>query len=50
MKKDEAKNRIDLLKKEIEKHNNNYYVLNKPSISDFEIIPPYEKFFLCLFL
>jgi len=36
MKKDEAKNRIDLLKKEIEKHNNNYYVLNKPSISDFE--------------
>ncbi len=36
MRKEEAKNRIDLLKKEIEKHNNNYYVLNNPTISDFE--------------
>ncbi len=36
MKKDEAKYRIEILKKEIEKHNNNYYVNNNPTISDFE--------------
>lgn len=36
MKKEEAKIKIDLLRKEIEKHNDNYYVLNKPVISDFE--------------
>ncbi len=36
MKKDEAKNRIDLLRNQLTKHNNNYYVLNKPTISDFE--------------
>lgn len=34
--KTSAKARIELLKKELEKHNHNYYVLNKPSISDFE--------------
>lgn len=36
MKQSEAKNRIEKLRKEIEYHNNNYYVLNKPAISDFE--------------
>ncbi len=36
MKQAEAKNRIEKLRKEIEEHNNNYYVLNKPAISDFE--------------
>jgi DNA ligase (NAD+) len=36
MKQTEAKNRIEKLRKEIEEHNNNYYVLNKPVISDFE--------------
>ncbi|MCX6333657.1 MAG: NAD-dependent DNA ligase LigA [Bacteroidia bacterium] len=36
MKQPEAKARIDKLKKEIEEHNHNYYVLNKPVISDFE--------------
>ena len=36
MKKEEAKKRIDHLRSEIEKHNHNYYVLNKPTISDFE--------------
>ena len=36
MKKSEAKERADFLRKEIEKHNHNYYVLNKPEISDFE--------------
>jgi DNA ligase (NAD+) len=36
MKKSEAKQRIDSLRKEIEEHNNRYYVLNEPSISDFE--------------
>lgn len=30
------KNRIELLTNEINKHNYNYYVLNNPSISDFE--------------
>ena len=36
MKQSEAKTRIEKLRKEIEQHNNNYYVLNQPSISDFE--------------
>jgi DNA ligase (NAD+) len=36
MKPDEAKERIEKLRKEIEEHNNKYYVLNQPSISDFE--------------
>jgi DNA ligase (NAD+) len=36
MKKAEAKERIDFLRKEIEEHNNRYYVMNEPSISDFE--------------
>lgn len=36
MKKDEAKKRIDLLRNQLTIHNNNYYVLNKPTISDFE--------------
>ncbi|MBQ0024322.1 MAG: NAD-dependent DNA ligase LigA [Bacteroidales bacterium] len=31
-----AKERIELLKKELERHNHNYYVLNSPTISDFE--------------
>jgi len=36
MKRPEAKTRIEKLKKEIEEHNHNYYVLNNPVISDFE--------------
>lgn len=36
MNKEDAKKRIEFLRKEIEKHNYNYYVLNKPDISDFE--------------
>ena len=36
MKKSEAKSRIDVLRIELEDHNNRYYVLNQPSISDFE--------------
>jgi len=36
MKQSEAKTRIEKLRREIEEHNNNYYVLNQPSISDFE--------------
>jgi DNA ligase (NAD+) len=36
MKSSEAKERIEQLRKEIEMHNNNYYVLNQPVISDFE--------------
>jgi len=35
MKRDEAKERIDVLRREIEMHNHNYYVLNNPVISDF---------------
>ncbi len=34
--KQEAKIRIEKLRKEIEEHNHNYYVLNSPVISDFE--------------
>jgi len=36
MKQSEAKTLIEKLRKEIATHNHNYYVLNKPSISDFE--------------
>jgi DNA ligase (NAD+) len=36
MKQSEAKLRIEKLRKEIEEHNHNYYVLSKPVISDFE--------------
>jgi DNA ligase (NAD+) len=36
MKRSEAKARIDILRKEIEGHNERYYVFNQPSISDFE--------------
>jgi len=36
MQKSEARERIEKLKKELEDHNHNYYVLNSPSISDFE--------------
>jgi DNA ligase (NAD+) len=36
MKRSEAKERIDSLRREIEQHNNRYYVLTQPSISDFE--------------
>lgn len=31
-----VRNRIEKLTEEINRHNNNYYVLNKPEISDFE--------------
>ena len=36
MKSQEAHDRIEQLKKEIDDHNYNYYVLNKPRISDFQ--------------
>jgi DNA ligase (NAD+) len=36
MKPNEAKERIEKLRKEIEEHNKKYYVLNEPTISDFE--------------
>jgi DNA ligase (NAD+) len=36
MKPSEAKARIEMLRKEIEEHNNRYYVQNQPLISDFE--------------
>ncbi|NSW46029.1 MAG: NAD-dependent DNA ligase LigA [Bacteroidales bacterium] len=36
MNENDALKRIQTLKQEIEKHNYNYYVLNKPTISDFE--------------
>ncbi len=36
MKKSEARERIKKLKIEIDRHNHSYYVLNQPSISDFE--------------
>jgi DNA ligase (NAD+) len=36
MKKSEAKARIEKLRTEIEDHNHRYYILNQPSISDFE--------------
>jgi DNA ligase (NAD+) len=36
MKKSEAKEKIDKLRREIEEHNHKYYVLNRPVITDFE--------------
>lgn len=36
MSTEEVKKRIALLRQNIEQHNYNYYVLNKPTISDFE--------------
>jgi DNA ligase (NAD+) len=36
MKRSEAKEKIEKLRREIEEQNHNYYVLNKPVISDFE--------------
>ena len=36
MKRSEAQARIEKIRSEIEEHNNRYYVLNQPSISDFE--------------
>jgi len=36
MKRSEAKARIEKIRIEIEEHNRKYYVLNQPSISDFE--------------
>ena len=36
MKKSEAKVRIEKLRGEIEEHNRRYYVMNEPSVSDFE--------------
>jgi DNA ligase (NAD+) len=36
MKQSGAKARIDVLRAQIEEHNNRYYVLNQPAISDFE--------------
>jgi DNA ligase (NAD+) len=36
MNQSEAKAKIDTLRREIEEHNNRYYVLNRPLISDFE--------------
>jgi DNA ligase (NAD+) len=36
MNQSEAKAKIETLRKEIEEHNNRYYVLNQPLISDFE--------------
>jgi DNA ligase (NAD+) len=36
MKLAEAKERIEELRKTIDEHNHRYYVLNQPTISDFE--------------
>jgi DNA ligase (NAD+) len=36
MNQSEAKAKIDTLRREIEEHNNRYYVINQPLISDFE--------------
>jgi len=36
MSKPEVKNKIERLRKQLEEHNYNYYVLSKPTISDFE--------------
>jgi DNA ligase (NAD+) len=36
MKRSDARERIEMLRKEIEEHNHRYYVLNDPVISDFE--------------
>ncbi|MFA8434880.1 MAG: NAD-dependent DNA ligase LigA [Marinifilaceae bacterium] len=36
MNKQDAQNRIDILRKELNEHNHKYYVLNQPSISDYD--------------
>ena len=36
MNQEEAKGRIERLRKEIEEHNHRYYILNDPVVSDFE--------------
>src|SRR4030042_6924202 len=36
MNQSEVKSRIEELRRKIEEHNYNYYILNKPVISDFE--------------
>lgn len=36
MNMDDIKKKVEILRKEIEKHNYHYYILNKPLISDFE--------------
>lgn len=36
MKQSEAKKRIEQLRAELEQHNRNYYIMNAPTISDFE--------------
>lgn len=43
MTKDSVKHSIDILSKEIEQHNYNYYVLDKPTISDYEFDQLLEK-------
>lgn len=43
MNKREAKQRIDRLRKEINKHNYHYYVLNQPLIEDYEYDQLYKK-------
>ena len=36
MNKDQARQRIEQLTRELQQHNHNYYVLAKPTISDFD--------------
>ncbi|MFM1876958.1 MAG: NAD-dependent ligase LigA, partial [Bacteroidota bacterium] len=43
MTKEEAKNRIAALSKELDEHNYRYYVLSEPSISDFEFDKKLEE-------
>ncbi|MCB9190359.1 MAG: NAD-dependent DNA ligase LigA [Flavobacteriales bacterium] len=43
MKKEDAKNRIAALSKELDEHNYKYYVLSQPSISDFEFDKKLEE-------
>ena len=43
MNKEEAKNRITELSRELDEHNYNYYVLSEPSISDFEFDKKLEE-------
>lgn len=43
MTKEEAKNRIAALSKELDEHNYKYYVLSEPSISDFEFDKKLEE-------
>ena len=41
MTKAEAKKRIEKLSNELEQHNHKYYVLDKPAISDFDLMKHY---------